>query len=245
VKDYPSSDKFTAVLADTQRQRVYLAAKSQIDVFSTNSNQYTAPMYPAAQGAAKQFSGLAVTPDGSQLIATDLLDGSIAVVNLDAPSSTFAVPIAPVEYSTNNCAKGPMYVATTSDHRAFVTTAVCRLLRALRRASFTSPICRAEQLLSPLQLIISVTSMGRRRHLQTLTQQMRPQTETTSRWGRPSGIQHAFTRCTKFVYDCDASLRLGSVHSGRCQRSERFDVVLRYDRKPARDHCATACVLPH
>jgi hypothetical protein len=43
VKDYPSSDKFTAVLADTQRQRVYLAAKSQIDLFSTSSNQYTAP----------------------------------------------------------------------------------------------------------------------------------------------------------------------------------------------------------
>jgi hypothetical protein len=122
VKDYPSSDKFTAVLADTQRQRVYLAAKSQIDVFSTSSNQYTAPMYPAAQGAAKQFSGLALTPDGSQLIATDLLDGSIAIVNPDAPSSTFAIPIAPVDYSTNNCAKGPMYVAATSDHRAFVTT---------------------------------------------------------------------------------------------------------------------------
>jgi hypothetical protein len=79
-------------------------------------------MYPAAQGAAKQFSGLALSPDGTQLIATDLLDGSLAVLNPDAPSSTFAVPIAPVDYSTNNCAKGPMYVAATSDHRAFVTT---------------------------------------------------------------------------------------------------------------------------
>jgi hypothetical protein len=122
VKDYPSSDKFTAVLADTLRQRVYLAAKSQIDVFSTNSNQYTAPLYPAAQGVAKLLSGLALSPDGSQLIATDLLDGSIAIVNPDAPSSTFAIPIAPVDYSTNNCARGPMYVAATSDHRAFVTT---------------------------------------------------------------------------------------------------------------------------
>jgi hypothetical protein len=122
VKDYPSSDKFTAVLADTQRQRVYLAVKNQIDVFSTSSSQYSAPMYPAAQGAAKQFSGLALTPDGTQLIATDLLDGSIAIVNPDASSSTFAIPIAPVDYSTNNCAKGPLYVAATSDHRAFVTT---------------------------------------------------------------------------------------------------------------------------
>lgn len=136
VKDYPSSDKFTAVLADTQRQRVYLAAKSQVDVFWTSSSQYTAPMYPAAQGAAKQFSGLALTPDGNQLIATDLLDGSIAVVNPDAPSSTFAIPIAPVDYSTNNCAKGPIYVAATSDHRAFVTT-----------GSLPAPSCPADGIL--------------------------------------------------------------------------------------------------
>jgi IPT/TIG domain len=136
VKDYPSSDKFTAVLADTQRQRVYLAAKSQIDVFSASSSQYTAPMYPAAQGAAKQFSGLALTPDGTQLIATDLLDGSIAVVNPDAPSSTFAIPIAPVDYSINNCANGPIYVAATSDHRAFVTT-----------GSLPAPSCAPEGIL--------------------------------------------------------------------------------------------------
>jgi hypothetical protein len=122
VKDYPSSDKFTAVLADTKRQRVYLAAKNQVDVFSTSSDQYTAPIYPAAQGTAKQFSGLALTPDGSQLLVTDLLDGSLAAINPDAPSSSFVIPIAPVDYSTNNCAKGPMYVAGTSDHRAFVTT---------------------------------------------------------------------------------------------------------------------------
>jgi hypothetical protein len=43
VKDYPSSDKFTAVLADTQRQRVYLAAKSQVDVFSTSSQSIHGP----------------------------------------------------------------------------------------------------------------------------------------------------------------------------------------------------------
>jgi hypothetical protein len=122
VKDYASSDKFTSLLFDAKRNQVYLTAKDHVDVFSTSSNQYASPLYPAAQGTAKQFTGLALTPDGGQLLVTDLLDGSLAVVNPDAPSSSFAITIATVDYSTNNCAKGPLYVAATSDHRALVTT---------------------------------------------------------------------------------------------------------------------------
>ena len=136
VKDYTSSDKFTSVLFDAKRNQVYLTAKDHVDVFSTTSNQYVSPLYPAAQGANKQFSGLALTPDDSQLLVTDLMDGSLAVINPDAPSSSFAITIAPVDYSTNNCAKGPLYVATTSDHRAFVTT-----------GSLPAPSCPADGIL--------------------------------------------------------------------------------------------------
>jgi hypothetical protein len=136
VKDYASSDKFTSLLFDAKRNQVYLTAKDHVDVFSTNSDQYLAPFYPAAQGTTKQFTGLALTPDDSQLLVTDLMDGSLAVVNPDAPSSSFAITIAPVDYSTNNCAKGPLYVAATSDHRAFVTT-----------GSLPAPSCPADGIL--------------------------------------------------------------------------------------------------
>ncbi len=122
VKEYASSDNFTSLLFDAKRSQVYLTAKNQVDVFSTTSNQYLAPIYPAAQGSAKQFTGLALTPDKSQLLVTDLLDGSLAVVNPDSPSSSFAFAIGPVNYTVNNCANGPQYVAATSDHRAFVAT---------------------------------------------------------------------------------------------------------------------------
>jgi hypothetical protein len=122
VTDYQSPDTFTAVLLDAGRNQVYLAAGDHVDVFSTTSNHYAAPLYPAAQGTTRQFSGLALTPDGRQLLITDLLDGSLAVIDPDSPSSTFAIGIAPVDHSDNNCSIGPMYVAATSDHRAFVTT---------------------------------------------------------------------------------------------------------------------------
>jgi IPT/TIG domain len=122
VTDYASSDTFTSVLLDGKRNQVYLTAGDHVDVFSTTSNQFLAPIYPAAQSANKQFTGVALTPDGGQLLVTDLQDGSLAVVNPDTPSNTFAIPIAPEVKSTNNCPVGPLYVAATSNQKAFVTT---------------------------------------------------------------------------------------------------------------------------
>src|SRR5205807_2020614 len=93
VVDYSSTDSFTAVLVDERRKQVYLSAGDHVDVFSTASNQFLSPLHPAAQGAQKQFAGLALTPDGSQLLVADLPDGSLAVIDPDAPSSTYAIPI--------------------------------------------------------------------------------------------------------------------------------------------------------
>jgi hypothetical protein len=120
VTDYPSSDSFTAVLVDSTRNQVYLSAGDHVDVFSTSSNQFVTPLYPASVGTQKQFTGLALTPDGSELLAADLLDGSLAVINPDSPSSTYAIAIAPIG-QVNGCPVGPLYVAATSTNQAFVT----------------------------------------------------------------------------------------------------------------------------
>lgn len=129
VTDYPSSDTFTAVLYDDARQQVYLSAGDHIDVFSLSSNQFVAPLNPPAQGAKKQFAGLALTPDGSLLLAGDLLDGSLAVVNPDSPGSAYFIPIAPVTQG-QNCSYGPFYVAPIINNQAFVVT-----------GAFPSPTC--------------------------------------------------------------------------------------------------------
>ena len=121
VTDYFSSDSFTAILVDEKRKQVYLAAGDHVDVFSTATNQFVTPLHPAAQGSQKQFTGLALAPDGSQLLVTDLLDGSLAVINPDAPSTTYAIAIAPVG-QINACPVGPLYVAVTSANQAFVST---------------------------------------------------------------------------------------------------------------------------
>src|SRR5207253_1990777 len=89
VKDYPSADSFTAVLFDAGRNQLYLSAGDHIDVFSLVSNQFLTPITPPAQGASKQFAGLALSLDGSLLLATDLLDGSLGAINPDTPSNSY------------------------------------------------------------------------------------------------------------------------------------------------------------
>src|SRR6202046_4771711 len=119
VKDYSSSgDVFSSVLYDASRQQLYLSAGDHIDVFSLSSNQFVSPLTPPAVGSSKGFAGLTLTPDGSQLLATDLLDGSLAVVNPDNPTTSYAIAIAPV--TGQGCVSGPLYVQGPNDNTAFV-----------------------------------------------------------------------------------------------------------------------------
>lgn len=123
VADFASNDSFTAVLYDGLRQQLYLSAGNHIDVFSLTTKQFLAPLNPPATGASKLFTGLALTPDGSQVLAADLLDGSLAVINPDNSASAFVIPIAPVTTNGNpGCNVGPLYVAPTFDNRALVAT---------------------------------------------------------------------------------------------------------------------------
>jgi IPT/TIG domain len=122
VSDYSSSDSFAAVLFDAQRNQLYLSAGDHIDVFSTTSNQFVAPLTPVAKGGQKQFAGLALTPDGSQLLAADLMDGSLAIINPDSGSSSY-IFVATAGPGINGCEVGPLYVGATSTatNEAFVS----------------------------------------------------------------------------------------------------------------------------
>ncbi len=123
VTDYASADKFTAVLYDEKRQQVYLSAGDHIDVFSMASGQFVSPLTPASQHSASQFTGLALTPDGSHLLAANLLDGSLGVINPDNPADNYAISIAPAAPGSPNpgCTTGPLYVAGAAGNLAFVT----------------------------------------------------------------------------------------------------------------------------
>jgi len=121
VTDYSSPDKFTSILYDGRRQQLYLSAGDHIDVFSLTSSSFVSPLNPPATGNTKQFAGLALTPDGSLLLAADLKDGSLAAISPDNPSNNFTIPITPASGGPV-CFIGPLYVAAIENNLALVVT---------------------------------------------------------------------------------------------------------------------------
>jgi hypothetical protein len=112
VTDYASKDKFNALLFDRKRNVVYASAGDHIDVFSVKSHKFLSPLHPAGTNPRKNFVGLALTPDGSKLLAAESDYGGLSVIDPDAPSSSYAVSVP----------ANAKYVAATSDGRAFVSS---------------------------------------------------------------------------------------------------------------------------
>jgi hypothetical protein len=121
VKDYASTDTFQFVLYDPKRQYVYLSTEDHIDVFSLVSHTFLSPITPPSSSGKRQLVWLALTPDSSELIAANVIDNSVAIINPDNPQSAKAVQIVPT--GTGNGFVGPSAVATTSNGIAFITTA--------------------------------------------------------------------------------------------------------------------------
>jgi hypothetical protein len=121
VTDYPSTDKFTNALYDSTRNRVYLAAGNRIDVFDAKANSFLAPITPPSVSATPVFQGLALTPDGTKLLATNISDLALEIINPDAPSSATEVRLLP---GATPVGSGGSDVAATSTNKAMVELSV-------------------------------------------------------------------------------------------------------------------------
>jgi hypothetical protein len=122
VTDYPSADTFSYVLYDSHRDQLYLSAGDHIDVFSMATNNFVAPIAIPSRSGTRLILGLALTPDGSKLLAANQSDQSVAIINPDNPNSgAIAVNVPPTPLSGN---PGPFQIATTSTNQAFVTLTV-------------------------------------------------------------------------------------------------------------------------
>ncbi|HET7871227.1 MAG TPA: hypothetical protein VFL42_01870, partial [Terriglobales bacterium] len=118
VSDFPSQDRFQSILYDPFRDQVYLAAKSHIDVFSVQNRQFVTAFTPPGLNGTPNFGPLALTPDGSRLLAGNMQDPSVAVINPDAPLGAVAVALPP--QFGNLCAVVPSSFAVTNVGTAFV-----------------------------------------------------------------------------------------------------------------------------
>jgi IPT/TIG domain len=120
VMDFASADKFTNILYDSKRNRVYLSAGNKIDVFDASAHMYLPPIVPPSVSAAPLFQGLALTPNGSTLLVTNFSDLALVSINPDNPSSATEVQLIP---GTMPVGVGGSDVAAINANRALILLA--------------------------------------------------------------------------------------------------------------------------
>jgi hypothetical protein len=105
------------VLYDQQRQRLYLTNIDHVDVFDLQQKGVVLQLFPPGGPLPSTgLRGLALTPDGSQLVVADF--GAQNVYLLDPVKGTgVTVPVGGVAGFTNS---GPARVAATSTQTVFV-----------------------------------------------------------------------------------------------------------------------------
>jgi IPT/TIG domain len=115
---HPGLYKF--ILYDQQRQQLYVTATDHIDTFNLSTQVFGAPIGPPPNGPPPDAAlrGLALTPDGSQLIVADFGAQSVYLINPDGGANNGAkVPVGGVPGFLNS---GPARVSATSAQTVFV-----------------------------------------------------------------------------------------------------------------------------
>jgi hypothetical protein len=117
VQSYSRAGSFKFLLFDQSRQRLYLSNVDHLDVFDLQQNIFLTPLQPPGSPPPNVgLRGLALTPDGSQLIVADF--GAQNVYLLDPVKGTgTTVSVGGVPGFTNS---GPARVAATSTQTVFV-----------------------------------------------------------------------------------------------------------------------------
>jgi hypothetical protein len=129
IIDYSLADtSLLYLLYDSHRKLVYVSAGDHIDVFSLASESFGTPITVPSNSGNRLILGLALTPDGSRLLAANQSDQSVAIINPDNPTSgAVAVSLATVLAEMAG-SPGPFQIATTSTNQAFVTVTVGNVL---------------------------------------------------------------------------------------------------------------------
>ncbi len=110
------SGSLAQLVYDQVRQKIYASDTSanRVDVFDLHAMQFTGSI-PVGNSPA----GLAMTPDGTQLVVTNPPDGTASVVNLNTSAVSATIPFTNAPGLPAQCGSAqPYVVTTTSKHQA-------------------------------------------------------------------------------------------------------------------------------
>jgi len=162
IQSFSKPGLYKFLLYDRTRRRVYLSATDHVDVFDLQQNTFLAPLQPPGGPTIHTgLRGLALTPDGSQLILADF--GAQNVYLLDPVTGVgTTVAVGGVPGFTNS---GPARVAATSVQSVFV---------GLSGEGGSSSACSSSSCLDQMNLTASPPTI-----------QPAPQPQVTSLTGAP------------------------------------------------------------
>lgn len=108
---------FKFISYDQKRQRLYISNIDHVDVFDLVGHQFVAAIQaPGGPPPAAGFRGLALTPDGSQLVMADFGAQNLYLIDPDTANG-MKISVGGVPGYTNS---GPARVAATSAQTVFV-----------------------------------------------------------------------------------------------------------------------------
>ncbi|HEY6945182.1 MAG TPA: IPT/TIG domain-containing protein [Candidatus Acidoferrum sp.] len=117
VHSYSKAALFKFLIYDQPRQRIYLSNVDHVDVFDLQQNLFLSPIGPpGGPSIFTDFRGLALTPDGSELVVADFGAQNVYLLNPVQGTGT-SVFVGGVAGFTNS---GPVRVAPTSLQTVFV-----------------------------------------------------------------------------------------------------------------------------
>lgn len=124
VNDYSFSGTASSVLYDKFRKRVYVITKNAVQVFDATSGGFLTPITPPTVNGVSDLRDGALSIDGTFLVLGNAGDGSVAVLNLDAPTSSYALALPALTSITPNCTIGPGAIAPLANNKALVLPTV-------------------------------------------------------------------------------------------------------------------------
>jgi hypothetical protein len=127
VTDYGFTGTPSSVIYDKFRKKAYVILKGSVLVFATESGGFQSPLTIPTVNNILDLRDGALSVDGSYLTLGNLSDGSVAVLNLDTPASSYAIAVPSVSRTLTNCTIGPGAIAALSNNRALVLPAMSNL----------------------------------------------------------------------------------------------------------------------
>jgi len=120
VQTYANPGLYKFLLYDQQRQFIYLSATDHISIFDLKAGAFRTGLsiYCPSKNSPgpcpdADLRGMALTPDGSQLIVADWGSSNIYLLDPDSPGTVSFVPVSVPGY-------GPARIAATSTQKIFI-----------------------------------------------------------------------------------------------------------------------------